>query len=86
MYSSTRALFGLIIVTMLICPVTIATLVILRGGVGLGELVKVKDRLMYSGIELALINCAPRVASLITVAGADRFFKVVRSEDELLQR
>jgi anti-anti-sigma factor len=54
--------------------------------VGLGELVKVKDRLMDSNIELALINCAPRVASLIAVAGVDRFFKVVRSEDELLQR
>jgi anti-anti-sigma factor len=53
---------------------------------GLGELVKVKDRLLDRSIELALINCAPRVASLITVAGVDRFFTVVRSEDELLQR
>ncbi len=54
--------------------------------VGLGELVKVKDRLVDSSIELALINCAPRVTSLITVAGVDRFFTVVRNEDELLQR
>ena len=54
--------------------------------IGLGELVKVKDRLMDSNIELALVNVAPRVTSLITVAGVDRFFTIVRSEDELLQR
>ncbi len=54
--------------------------------VGLGELVKVKDRLMDSNIGLALTNLAPRVTSLITAAGVDGFFKVVRSEEELLQR
>jgi anti-anti-sigma factor len=53
---------------------------------GLGELVKVKDRLMDSNAELALINCAPRVNTLLAVAGVDRFFTVVRSENELLQR
>ncbi|HOT45723.1 MAG TPA: hypothetical protein PLM53_14965 [Spirochaetota bacterium] len=54
--------------------------------VGPGEMVKVKDRLVDRRIEPALSNCAPRAASLITVAGVDRFFTVVRSEDELLKR
>ncbi|MBP7738869.1 MAG: STAS domain-containing protein [Spirochaetes bacterium] len=53
---------------------------------GLGELVRLKDSLIDSNIELALINCSPRVASLLDMAGVDRFVKIVNSEDELLQR
>ena len=53
---------------------------------GLGELVRLKDSLIDGNIELALINCTPPVASLIDMAGIDRFFEIVRSEDELMQR
>jgi len=53
---------------------------------GLGELVKLKDSLIDRNIEMALINCTPRVASLLDMAGVDRFVTTVRSEDELIQR
>ncbi len=53
---------------------------------GLGELIKVKDNLLDRNIELALINLTPRVTSLIEMAGVDRFFSIVKNEDELLQR
>ena len=53
---------------------------------GLGELVKIKDSLMDRNILLALINLSPRVTSLITMAGVDRFFTILSSEDELTQR
>ncbi len=45
-----------------------------------------KDSLIDGNLELALINCTPRVASLLDMAGVDRFVTMVSSEDELIQR
>jgi anti-anti-sigma factor len=53
---------------------------------GLGQLVRLIDSLIDNNMELALINCTPRVASLLDIAGVDRFVKIVNSEDELTQR
>lgn len=51
---------------------------------GLGELIKIKDRLLDRGIELVLINPGSRVQSLLDMVGVDQFFKIVNSEDDLV--
>jgi anti-anti-sigma factor len=50
---------------------------------GLGELILVKDRLLDRNIRLVLIQPSPRVKSLLTMAGLDRFFTIYDSEDEI---
>ena len=50
---------------------------------GLGDLIKVKDKLMDSGVGLVLINPTNRVVSLLEMVGVDQFFNIVESEDEL---
>ncbi len=50
---------------------------------GLGELIKVKDRLLDKNIELVLIKPSERVKSLINMVGVDQFFKIIDSEDKL---
>ena len=50
---------------------------------GLGELIKVKDRLMDGNVGLALINPTPRVQSLLDMVGVNQFFHIIGSEDEL---
>ena len=50
---------------------------------GLGELIQVKDRLLDRNIRLVLIHPSPRVKTLLTMAGVDRFFTIFDSEDQL---
>jgi anti-anti-sigma factor len=51
--------------------------------IGLGELIKVKDKLMDRNINLVLINPSSRVKSLLAMVGVDRFFTIFNNEDEL---
>ena len=50
---------------------------------GLGELIKIKDRLLDRSMDLVLINPGARVQSLIDMVGVDQFFKIVKKEDDL---
>jgi anti-anti-sigma factor len=52
---------------------------------GLGELVKIKDRLLDSNMGMVLVSPSPRVKSLVSMAGIDAFFRIVNNEDEISQ-
>jgi anti-anti-sigma factor len=50
---------------------------------GLGELLKMKDKLLDVNIELILISPTERVQFLLSIAGVDQFLRIVNSEGDL---
>ncbi len=50
---------------------------------GLGELIKIKDRLQDRHTELVLVSPGARVISLLDMVGVAQFFKIVKNEDDL---
>jgi anti-anti-sigma factor len=50
---------------------------------GLGDLIKVKDRLSDEGVGLVLINPTPRVTSLLEMVGVIQFFKIIPGIEDL---
>ncbi|TFH43356.1 MAG: anti-sigma factor antagonist [Chrysiogenales bacterium] len=50
---------------------------------GLSDLIKIKESLTSRGIETILISPTQRVMTLLDMAGVDRFFNIISSENQL---